>query len=47
MVEFLTRRNQRDLPPDGTRRLAVLYERSGRPARALDLYTSWPRAATW
>jgi tetratricopeptide (TPR) repeat protein len=39
MVDFLTRRNQRDLPPEGTRRLAVLYERSGRPARALDLYT--------
>jgi tetratricopeptide (TPR) repeat protein len=38
MVEFLTRRNQRDLPPEGTRRLAVLYERSERPARALDLY---------
>jgi tetratricopeptide (TPR) repeat protein len=39
VVEFLTRRNQRDLPPEGTLRLAMLYEKSERPARALDLYT--------
>ncbi|HKP64637.1 MAG TPA: tetratricopeptide repeat protein [Polyangiales bacterium] len=39
VVEFLTRRNQRDLPPEGTLRLAALYEKSERPARALDLYT--------
>jgi tetratricopeptide (TPR) repeat protein len=39
VVEFLTRRNQRDLPPEGTLRLAMLYEKSDRPARALDLYT--------
>ncbi|HKU39195.1 MAG TPA: tetratricopeptide repeat protein [Polyangiales bacterium] len=39
VVEFLTRRNQRDLPPEGTLRLAALYEKSERPARALDLFT--------
>jgi hypothetical protein len=27
------------LPPEGTLRLAALYEKSERPARALDLYT--------
>ena len=37
-IDFLTRRNQRDLPPEGTIRLALLYEKSDRPARALDLY---------
>ena len=39
VIEFLTRRHQRDLPPEGALRLAALYEKSGRPARALDLYT--------
>jgi tetratricopeptide (TPR) repeat protein len=39
VIDFLTRRNQRDLPPEGTLRLAALYEKSERPARALDLYT--------
>jgi len=39
VIDYLTRRNQRDLPPEGTLRLAALYEKSERPARALDLYT--------
>jgi tetratricopeptide (TPR) repeat protein len=39
VVEFLTRRNQRDLPAEGTLRLALLYEKTDRPARALDLYS--------
>lgn len=39
VIDYLTRRNQRDLPPEGTLRLALLYEKSERPARALDLYT--------
>jgi tetratricopeptide (TPR) repeat protein len=39
VIDFLTRRSQRDLPPEGTLRLAALYEKSDRPARALDLFT--------
>jgi tetratricopeptide (TPR) repeat protein len=39
MVDFFTRRTQRDLPPEGTLALATLYEKSERPARALDLLT--------
>jgi tetratricopeptide (TPR) repeat protein len=39
VIDFLTRRNQRELPGEGVLRLAMLYEKSGRPARALDLYT--------
>lgn len=39
VIDFLTRRNQRELPAEGTLRLAALYEKSDRPARALDLFT--------
>lgn len=39
VIDYLTRRNQRDLPAEGMLRLASLYEKSERPARALDLYT--------
>jgi tetratricopeptide (TPR) repeat protein len=39
VIDYLTRRNQRDLPAEGMLRLAGLYEKSERPARALDLYT--------
>jgi tetratricopeptide (TPR) repeat protein len=39
VIDYLTRRNQRDLPVEGMLRLAALYEKSERPARALDLYT--------
>jgi tetratricopeptide (TPR) repeat protein len=39
VIEFLARRNQRELPAEGMLRLAMLYEKSERPARALDLFT--------
>ena len=39
VIEFLTRRNSRDLPAEGTVRLALLYEKTERPTRALDLYS--------
>jgi tetratricopeptide (TPR) repeat protein len=39
VIDYLTRRNQRELPAEGTLRLAALYEKSDRPARALDLFT--------
>lgn len=39
VVDFFARRTQRDLPPEGTLALAALYEKSQRPARALDLLT--------
>jgi len=39
VVAHLATHGQTDLPPEGTRRLAALYESSGAPARALDLYS--------
>ncbi len=39
VVEYVMRRNPRELPPEGTLRLALLCEKADRPARALDLYT--------
>jgi tetratricopeptide (TPR) repeat protein len=39
MVAHLAGHGQTDLPPDGTRRLAALYEAEGATARALDLYS--------
>jgi tetratricopeptide (TPR) repeat protein len=38
MVSFLTSHQQLDLPPEGTRRLAELQERAGKPERASDLF---------
>jgi tetratricopeptide (TPR) repeat protein len=39
VVAHLAGHGQTDLPPEGTRRLAALYESSGAPGRALDLYS--------
>ncbi|MDD9964613.1 MAG: hypothetical protein OXR73_00190 [Myxococcales bacterium] len=38
VVEFFATRQQSDLPPEGTSRLAELHERRGNLARAADLY---------
>jgi len=38
VVSFLTSHKQLDLPPEGTRRLAELQERAGKPERASDLF---------
>lgn len=38
VVTFLTSHQQLDLPPEGTRRLAELQERAGKPERASDLF---------
>lgn len=39
VVEHLSSQKLRDMPPEGTARLAELHERAGRNTRALDLYS--------
>ena len=39
MVEYLASQKVTDMPAEGTAKLAELYERAGRNARALDLYS--------
>ena len=45
MVAWFSNQKQTDLPPEGAVRLAQLYERSGHPARALDLYALLARGS--
>jgi tetratricopeptide (TPR) repeat protein len=45
MLDQFTGRQQLDLPPEGTLKLAQLYEQSDRAARALDLYSLLARGS--
>jgi tetratricopeptide (TPR) repeat protein len=45
VVAWFSSQKQTDLPPEGAVRLAALYERSERPARALDLYALLSRGS--
>lgn len=45
VIDFLVAQRHVEPPPEGTLRLAQLYERKGKPARALDLYSLLARGS--